>query len=401
MTVVAPSRTAAREQLDSLVLPTRRDESWRYAPHGDLAKLAFGPATPAAAPADLDARVPQLDGPCVVIVNGVVDAERSTLDSLPDGVRISTLADAPADLGVVLDADAAPADAFAVLNAAWATDGALVRIDGTVDQLIHIVDVCKPGTEVNASASRVVIDVATDSSATVVETRLGDGDAFGGSNVHTSITLAENASLEHIVLQDLPDNQIHLGRIEVVQGEGSNLDAKLFNLGASYGRVVYHVQLAGPGAHAELSGLYFGFGSQTLDQQITVVHAVPDCTSRQSYRGVLDDRSTGVWIGGVDVRPGADGTDSEQSNDNLLLSRQAEINTQPRLEILADEVKCAHGATVGQLDEEALYYMRTRGIPEDQAGKLLVEGFADQVMDDLEHEAVEAWVTERLGHDHA
>ena len=243
--------------------------------------------------------------------------------------------------------------------------------------------------------------MAAGSSATVVETRIGSGDTFGGSNVRTEISLAADASLEHIILQDLPSTQIHLGRVDVIQAAGSTLRARLFNLGSDYGRVAYYVHLAGEGAHADLSGLYFGFGQQTLDQQITVVHGAKDCTSRQSYRGVLDDASTGVWNGGVDVRPGADGTDSEQSNDNLLLSRQAEANTMPRLEILADEVSCQHGATVGQLDEAALYYMRSRGIPKDEASRLLINGFADQMMDDLESEAVRTWITERLGHDDA
>ena len=243
--------------------------------------------------------------------------------------------------------------------------------------------------------------MAAGSSATVVETRIGHGDAFGGSNVRPEISLAADASLEHIILQDLPTTQIHLGRVDVMQEAGSTLRARLFNLGSDYGRVAYYVHLDGEGAHADLSGLYFGSGTQTLDQQITVVHNAKNCTSRQSYRGVLDDSSTGVWNGGVDVRPGADGTDSEQSNDNLLLSRQAEVNTMPRLEILADEVSCQHGATVGQLDDTALYYLRSRGIPKEEASRLLINGFADQMMDDLESDAIRTWITERLGHDDA
>ena len=116
---------------------------------------------------------------------------------------------------------------------------------------------------------------------------------------------------------------------------------------------------------------------------------------------MLDDESTGIWNGGVDVRPGADGTDSEQSNDNLVLSRKAEVNTMPRLEILADEVSCQHGATVGELDDEALYYLRSRGIAESEARRLLIDGFADQVMDDLSDDVLRAWIIERLGHAHA
>lgn len=412
-----PSQTAAREQVAALVMPTKRDEAWRYAPHTTLSQLTFGPADvgpvegvlvdEGSAAAGIDDQIPALDGPRIVLVNGVVDAERSDLASLPAGVQFVSLADAPSELVATLleqQHDGAE-DVFSIINRAYGTGGALVRVDGQLDGLIHIVDATLPGAgatgAINASSTRVVIDLAEGASATVVETRIGSGDAFGGSNVRTEISLAEGASLEHIILQDLPTSQVHLGRVDVTQAGASTLRARLFNLGADYGRVAYHVHLTGEGAHADLSGLYFGFGKQTLDQQITVVHSAKDCTSRQTYRGVLDDASTGVWNGGVDVRPGADGTDSEQSNDNLLLSRQADINTQPRLEILADEVKCQHGATVGQLDETALYYMRSRGIPKDEASRLLINGFANQVLDDLDNDVVRAWISQRLGHDHA
>jgi len=393
------SRTAALEQVGSLSLPTKRDEAWRYAPHKALGRLTFGPATaPDVVPADVAGQIPEIDGPRLVIVNGVVDRGRSRLDSLPAGVELAGLVDSSGDLAGALERQHEGAeDAFSVINRAYGTDGALLRIDGRPTEAIHIIDVAVPGDGQNASASRVIIEMAAGSSATVIETRIGSGDTFGGSNVRTEISLSDEANLEHIILQDLPSTHIHLGRVDVVQAAGSTLRARLFNLGSDYGRVAYNVHLAGEGAHANLSGLYFGVGQQTLDQQINVVHSAMNCTSRQTYRGVLDDASTGVWNGGVDVRRGADGTDSEQSNDNLLLSRQAEVNTMPRLEILADEVSCQHGATVGQLDEEALYYMRSRGIPQDEASRLLINGFADQVMDDLESEAVRTWISERLG----
>jgi len=397
-----PSQAAALDQVGSLQLPTKRDEAWRYAPHKSLANLTFGQASmPSAVPGDVDAQIPQLDGPRLVLVNGVVDDERSDLSSVPAGVSFVGLSDVPAANAALLDQTHGSADdAFSIINRAYGSGGALVQVDGQHADVLHIVDVLVPGAEQNASTSRVVIDVAAGSSVTVVETRIGSGEMFGGSNVRTEITLAENATVEHIILQDLPAAQFHIGRVDVTQAAGSTLNARLFNLGADYGRVAYHVHLTGEGAHADLSGLYFGFGTQTLDQQITVVHEAPNCTSRQSYRGVLDDSSTGIWNGGVDVRPGADGTDSEQSNDNLLLSKQADINTMPRLEILADEVSCQHGATVGQLDETALYYMRSRGIRKEEASKLLINGFADQVMDELDNEVVRAWITKRLGHDH-
>jgi Fe-S cluster assembly protein SufD len=399
---ILPSRTAALEQVGSLSLPTKRDEAWRNAPHQALAQLTFGPArAPDVVPADVDGQIPPIDGPRLVIVNGVVDQARSNLDALPAGVRLVGLADG-SELTAALEREHdAAEDAFSIINRAYGTDGALIQIDGRPDATIHIVDVVVPGGAQNASATRVVIEMAAGSSATVIETRIGSGDTLGGSNVRSEISLAADASLEHIILQDLPSTQIHLGRVDVTQAAGSTLRARLFNLGSDYGRVAYHVHLAGEGAHADMSGLYFGFGRQTLDQQITVVHAAKDCTSRQTYRGVLDDSSTGVWNGAVVVRPGADGTDSEQSNDNLLLSRQAEVNSMPRLEIMADEVACQHGATVGQLDEAALYYLRSRGIRRAEASQLLINGFADQVMDAVENDAVRTWISERLGRNDA
>jgi Fe-S cluster assembly protein SufD len=288
------------------------------------------------------------------------------------------------------------------LNLAYGTGGAIIDVaaGASLAAPIHVIDIAAPRGEANTSCTGVVIRLGAGSSATIVESRIGAGEAFGGSNVRTTIAVGEDATLEHIVLQDLPAEQVHLSHIAIDQSARSTVHVRSFNLGAAYGRLAYHVELNGPGAVVDMSGLYFGVGEQVLDQQITVVHAAQDCTSRQTYRGVLDDASTGVFNGGIDVRPGADGTDASQSNDNLLLSNRAEINTQPRLEILADEVACAHGATVGQLDDTALYYLRSRGIGADQARRLLINGFADQMIDDVGIDAVSSWITRRLGHDH-
>lgn len=399
--------TERLERSNAIDYPTKRDEAWRYAPHSELGRLSFGPAAASArsVPADVEEQFPALDGPRIVVVNGVVDDVRSDLSALPDGLRLSTLADAlnqqPEQLDAHFDRGADDiADAFVALHLAFGRDGAVIHVakGHELDAPIHIVDLVIPDETQNASCTGVAIHIGEDSSATVVETRIGGGKEFGGSNTRTTITLDDNATLDHIVLQDVPSTQIHLSRIEVTQGAGSVLRARSFNLGAIYGRVAYDVHLAGEGARADLSGLYFGTGDQTLDQQITVIHAAKNCTSRQTFRGVLDDESTGVFNGGIDVRPGADGTDAEQSNANLLLSNRAEANTQPRLEILADDVACKHGATVGQLDDEALYYLRTRGIPAEEARRLLIRGFADQAVHALDIEALRTWITNRLGH---
>jgi Fe-S cluster assembly protein SufD len=413
VTTAAPSadaaiagRDRALEWVESNGYPTRRNEAWRHAPHKALGELSFGPpAALTAAVPDFDELIPALDGPRIVVVNGVVDVERSTMGRTA-GLHLSRLLEARLDQSDPLAshfdvADDQVTDAYMALNLAFGGDGAVVRIDEGVDLdvPIHIVDVEIADETRNASCTGVVIELGARSSATIVETRIGAGADIGGSNIRTTVTLGDEASLEHVLLQDVPLSHVHLSNIDVHQGAGSTFNARSFNLGASFGRLAYNVSLDGPGAHADLSGLFFGFGDQVLDQQIEVIHAAENCTSRQSYRGVLDDASTGVFNGGIDVRPGADGTDAVQSNNNLILSDRAEINTQPRLEILADEVACKHGATVGQLDDAAMYYMRSRGIPATEARRLLINGFADQVVDDVGIEAVRAWITHRLGHD--
>ncbi len=393
-------------RFDGIERPTRRDEAWRYAPHDLLGRLTFGPppASIEPAPTLIGDRIPSLSGPRIVIVNGAVDSKQSDVTALPDGLRLVGLAaDSAGPTGLVaahFDTHSGfAADAFVTINRTFGIGGALIEVaDGhRLDAPIHLVDLVEPDDNRNTACRGAVIHLGEASSATIVETRIGSGTAFGGLNTRTSITLEAGATLEHILLQDMPATQVHLSRVEVTQRAGSTLRARSFNLGAAYGRVAYDVHLAGVGAHADLSGLYFGSGDQTLDQQITVVHAARDCTSRQSYRGVLDDESTGVFNGGIDVRPGADGTDAQQSNDNLLLSKRAEANTQPRLEILADDVACKHGATVGQLDDAALYYLRTRGITATDARRLLIDAFAGQAVDDIESDAVRTWIRERIG----
>lgn len=399
------STTDFPDAVGAAAYPTRRDEAWRYAPHAVLRRLSFGPLNVLAGdlPDQIDGQIPVLEGPRIVVVNGVVDHTRSDLSALPPGLQLTPLADARRDQPDMFAAHADNSssgadDAFAEHNRAFAQDGAIIHVAAghDVGVAIHIVDVTIADDTPNASCSRVMIHVEDGASATVVETRIGAG-GFGGSNTQTTITLGDDASLDHFVLQDVPSTQVHLSHIDVTQGARSLFRGYLFNLGGSYGRVAYNVHLAGKTARTDLSGLYFGTGDQTLDQQITVIHGAADCTSRQSFRGVLDDSSTGVFNGGIDVRPGADGTDAEQANDNLLLSDRAEVNTQPRLEILADDVVCKHGATVGQLDEDAIYYLRTRGIAQAEARRLLVHGFAHQIVDGVQDPILRDWIGERLG----
>jgi len=409
------SLEARLEQIAAAGYPTKRDEAWRYAPHAVLDRLSFGlPGTSEDEIFfEIDAQIPALNGPRIVLVNGVFHEAYSDTTALPLGLDLS-MPDCATASGAASAAGSAAnslanqvdsgvqlfADAYLALNAAFSGDGVVVHVGPGVhlDTPIHIVMISTLTDTHNTSCSKLAIQVDAGSSATVVETKLGIGSELVGANTRTTISLADSATLDHVVVQDVPSAQVHLSRTEVAQSAKSQLRARLFNLGATYGRLAYEVHLAGEGARVDLSGLYFGSGDQTLDQQISVVHAAKNCTSRQAFRGVLDDESTGVFNGAIEVCPGADGTDAMQSNDNLLLSNRAAANTQPRLEILADDVACKHGATVGQLDAEAMYYLRTRGIAPDEARRLLINGFADQAVQEVGIEVLRTWIAQRLGH---
>ena len=422
---VASAATEDAGKPDGLAYPTKRDEAWRYAPHADLARLAFGPTESADgeiaidAGAEVKARTPAVDGPTLVVIDGRFDQSLSVAGDLPDGIDVLSLVVAVENRSEAVAEHFTPhhdgpfgaaVDVFVLANLTHGRDGVLIDVaDGVqLGQPIHVVHLTTSRTDVGASpgasgdagidatCASVVVRLGADASATVVETHVGAGRGPGGSSVRSTVALAAGAALEHIVLQDVPDEQIQLIRIEASQAADSEYRARSFNLGGRYGRIEYRVDLVGERACADLAGLYLGAGEQILDQQVTVVHDAGDCTSRQSFRGVLDERSTGVFNGGIAVSPGADGTDAEQANDNLLLSRQAEANTQPRLEILADDVACKHGATVGQLDDNALYYLRSRGISAEDARRLLIAGFAGEIVDHVTDEAVRAWISERL-----
>ncbi len=385
-----------------LARPTRRDEAWRYAPHKVLDQLVLEPQANAdtSVADDVLAQLPELDGAKLVIVNGIVNAELSNFDE-PAGLSLSTLAQKRNTNASAIAAHfgGQPADVFEATNQASAADGAVITVadDAQVTQPIQVVHIASPGSANATSYAGVVIHVGQGASASVVETHVGNAANAGGSHVLTTVTLGQGATLNHLVLQDAPSNHVVISQVSVSQEANSTYNAHAFNLGASYGRLAFDVALSGNSAHTDLSGLYFGFGDQTLDQQVTVTHDATNCTSRQSFRGVLDDQSAGIFNGGIDVRPGADGTDAEQANDNLILSDRAEANSQPRLEILADDVACKHGSTVGQLDDTALYYLRSRGIGATQARRLLIDGFAHQVLDTVEIEAVRTWVSKRIG----
>ena len=408
---LAKARLAALEWVGEHGFPTHKDEDWKYTGLEPILAVPFEAATAGSGhrvSADMiDAAAVDLGGTRVVFVNGHFAAEFSRLTGLPAGAEVTNLAAAlaagPERLEPLFSHAPGEHHAFAAFNAALAEDGAFIHLTpGTsVDEPIQLVFFSDTGGFPLMSSPRSVILAEPGSRATIVETYAGiDGDVYC-TNAVTEAVLADGAQIEHCKVQNEPVTAFHLALLDVRQGRNSRFSSRSVMLGSSIARHEVRVLLEDVEAEVSLDGVYLPQGDQLHDNTIFVDHAATGCTSHQLYKGVLDGRGHGVFNGHIMVRPGADGTDANQSNKNLILSDRAEVDTRPRLEIYADDVKCTHGATVGQLDEEALLYLRTRGISLDAARGLLVYAFVHEMVDRIELEPLraqlEALVAGRFG----
>ncbi|QSQ10820.1 Fe-S cluster assembly protein SufD [Myxococcus landrumensis] len=385
-----------------LGLPTTRDEAWKYTNVAPIADGAFAPVSSVRDAAELAAVVARLalPGPRLVFVDGRLAPELSSVEGLARGVSLKPLRDAWAEDGAWLAEELgqralAAEHAFTALNAALLEDGAVLRLapralSETPVQLLFL----SRGDAPVLASPRVLVVAGEGSEATLVETYAsvtgGSGPTF--TNAVTEVTLGDNASLKHYRLQSEGDSALHVGGLHVRQGRDSRFASHSFALGGALARTEVQVALMGEGADATLNGLYVGRGTQHLDQRTALDHAVPNCTSRELYKGVLDDRARGTFHGLVRVRQDAQHTDARQQNRNLLLSEHAQADTRPQLEIFADDVKCAHGAAVGRLDAQALFYLRSRGIPRAEAERLLTYAFARELVEAVPEGPVRASV---------
>lgn len=410
---LADTREWALGQLEVLGLPTQRDEDWKYLRLAPVLDVSF-----AVSSADdnhgltaeaLATLAPDLGGFRLVFANGHLVAELSTMPDPVSGVTVASLATVlatdPDRIEPLFVGRSAPTDGMAALNLALTDDGAFIHLasGAHADAPIHVVFcTTNVGHPVLASTHSLVV-ADPDSSATIVETHIGVSPLASAAcaNAVTRVVLAPGATVNHYTVQDLPDTAFHLGVIDVTADHDSTFTAHTLSLGAAIARHEVRVHLDGDGADATLTGLYQPAGNQYHDHPVLVEHNTTNCTSRQIYNGVLDDHGHGVFNGRIMVAPAGMGTDATQSNRNLVLSDRAEVDTRPRLEILADDVKCAHGATVGQLDETAVHYLRTRGIPEPAARGMLTYAFATEMVDRIDPPALRAWaaqlVADRLG----
>jgi Fe-S cluster assembly protein SufD len=301
------------------------------------------------------------------------------------------LSETPARLEAHLKAAAEQTEAdapFDGLNLAMMSDGAVIEIgEGRavepVMQILHLG--ARPGA---AHHLRHLIRMRPGSRATIVESWAGESDAASWTDAVTEIDIGDGAELAYVKIQDEAPGAFHLGRIKARLAAGAKLDGFVLSTGGRLARSEVMVEQAGEGADATLNGVYIARDGQHLDQVTRIDHAVPKATSQQLFKGVLGGKSRAAFQGNVIVRPDAQKTDARQANHTLLLSRQAEIDTKPELEIYADDVKCAHGATVGELDGAQLHYLMSRGIPEAEARALLIEAFVAEVAETIAHDAV-------------
>lgn len=373
--------------------PTTRMEAWKYTRLTELEKqpyLFHAKDSPALGETLLQG-LPQVALPAysLLFVDGIFVKETSDLGAMPEGVKILSLAAAMEQgeeplhelLASRQNADAA----FTALNDAFMSDGAYVYLPAGVslDRPIHLqfVTTVEQGT---AIYPRNLVVMEDESHACLIETHIGLDMAGGMSDVHGTVRLGSNARLDHYKLQLEPPGTLHIASLEVEQADTSRFESHLLALGSRLMRNEIHVDLVGEGAECLLNGLFLTQERQHFDLHTRIDHRVPHCTSREYYRGIADKRGRGVFDGKVLVRLNAQKSDALMQTHNLLLSPHAEIDAKPQLEIYADDVKCAHGATVGQLDEQALFYLRARGMSEGMARNLVIYAFASEIIERFE-----------------
>jgi Fe-S cluster assembly protein SufD len=403
-------RRGAIDRFERLGFPTVKDEEWRFTPIAPIGRTAFGP--PPAASVGSPNLEPLLFGhpewPRLVFVDGRYRPELSVSPAV-NGLSVRALAEvfstSPNELEPYLSRPVGiEPPAFAALNTALAGDGAFIHVaaDTVVSQPVHLLFLATPGAEGVAIHPRILVVTERGAKLQLVESYTAPNDTVRyWTNVVAEVVVGPGAWVEHSRIQRESEAGYHTGVTAVLQQQDSHYRSFSLAMGGAIARHDLVTRLAAPNTEALLYGLYLGRGEQLLDNHTTIYHDQPNCRSWEVYKGILDGRAHGVFNGKILVQPAAQKTDAKQTNRALLLSETARVDTKPQLEIFADDVKCTHGATVGQLDETAYYYLQSRGIPRDTARLLLTYAFAAEVVSEIGsqpvREALDRVVTERLG----
>jgi len=395
-------RAQAIERVRQSGLPTIRNERWKYTNLNALAAAAFEPAAPESS-SDSPGLLPPLLGACrVVFVNGQYRADLSA-GTLPRGVTLTSqavlLRENPARARALFADHDAGADALGALNLAFARDGYIIEIAGgaNVEDPVELLHLTTPGATAAAYHTRNAIIVQTGSSAAVIETFLHEGATVYWSQPVTEIRVGPGATLRHYKDQNEGAKAFHTATTDVrVSGKG-RYENFVLTSGAVLSRNEIAVVLDGLGASCRLDGGYLARGRQHADNTTSIIHAKPQTSSVEVYKGVLDEQARAVFQGRIVVEKDAQKADGHQLNKTILLSDRAEIDSKPELEIFADDVKCSHGAAAGALDEDALFYLRARGIGQADARRMLVEAFIGETLENISNVSVRTAFERRIG----
>ncbi len=374
---IRQAREAAFKRFSDRGFPTTRDEEWKFTSVAPIAATKFVRAR-AASPdrRAIERHLLPEAGATIVLVNGRVSAALSTMNTMPAGVTVATGVDASASTRH------AASSAFVDLNDAFFEDVVAIRVTlkAVVTAPIHVLSLAVAAGEAVIVAPRLLIQVGEAAQISVIETYAGLGGAATLTTAVTRMYLDPAAVLHHVKIQSEEPTAFHLGNLAAWLGRGSTLTSHALTFGSRIGRNDICAVLDGEGAECTLDGLYVGDGESLLDTHTTIDHAKPHCPSHERYKGILAGRAKAVFNGKIIVRQDAQKTDAKQTNRALLLSNDAQVNTKPQLEIFADDVKCTHGAAIGQLDDDAMFYLQARGISEVDARNLLIHAFAGEVL---------------------
>ncbi len=398
----AALRRRAMDRFRSLGFPTGREEAWRFTDTAPVAETAFRSAAGTANPNQFAALA---RGPLRGCQLAFVDGRFApAFTQLPRGLEAGSLAEALRARSPLLEPRVGTLAAFedhpfAALNTAFFQDGALVRVrKGTVlEEPVHLLFLSSFHGDPYVTHPRILVVLEEGARATVVASFLGPAGGTYLTNAVTELDLGPGAALDYVKVQRESQAAFHFESLGARQARGAALAHHSISLGARLARNDLSTVLAGEGAECSLLGLYEVSGSQMADHHTSIDHAAPEGTSRELYKGILDGRGRAVFDGRIVVRPRAQKTNAVQTNKNLLLSKEALVQTKPQLEILANDVKCRHGATIGQLDRDTLFYLRSRGIAEAEARRLLVHAFASEIVDRVRVDAVRAQIGGCLG----
>ncbi|TAK10633.1 MAG: Fe-S cluster assembly protein SufD [Acidobacteria bacterium] len=392
MSAIAALREQAQSEFARAGYPTTREEEWKFTNVAPIAEAPFAPA-PAVEPSRKAIEPFLFDGAVrnqLVIVNGRVSKALSSISALPKGVTIDQSNDAIAAVK-----SAKSSLPFVAQNTALFEQAVVISVapHTVVEEPVHILFVNAPGGARAIAATRLLVAVGEHAQITVIESYAGvSGDGVGFTNAVTDFVVSASAVVNHYKIQRETATAFHVAATFVQLGRSATFASQSLTLGGKLVRNDVFATLDGEGAECTLNGLYLAGGDALVDNHTSIDHAKAHCPSHEVYKGILSGRAKAVFNGKIVVRQDAQKTDAKQTNKALLLSDDATINTKPQLEIFADDVKCTHGAAIGQLDDDAMFYLRARGIAERDARDILIHAFAGEILDHITIDAVRAKV---------